>query len=241
LEFFLTTGHSLSVREIPTPNQLKISSQEFTSLDSLTFHLLLTIVTMAHAQQQKAPYFPGTGRFDKINSTFRSKIILNRFNPKNKLPHMDGYSKGLLAEKEPDDKIYMLQCWIVRLYNCGYLDAKRATRIEFYEKSFLNNHDELFLVLEPTECEIVSEKYLLHDRLNKFLLRLYAAIKSKKPITKDLVDKKTVSTEENLFKVHVGKHSDIDDLRMWCIQRMKEGYEESQVKNYYYKYKARYL
>src|SRR5687767_13995143 len=132
--------------------------------------------------QAQAKYFPGTGRFDKINSTFRSKIIFNRFNPKNTVPSLEGYSKGLLQPKEPDDKIFMLQCWIVRLYNRGYFDPKRTVRIEFYVKSFLNNHDELFLVLEPLEWEITSDKYLLNKKLNEFLLRLYVAIKSGKPI-----------------------------------------------------------
>lgn len=191
--------------------------------------------------QAQAKYFPGTGRFDKINSTFRSKIIFNRFNPKNTVPSLEGYSKGLLQPKEPDDKIFMLQCWIVRLYNRGYFDAKRTTRIEFYVKSFLNNHDELFLVLEPLEWEITHDKYLLNKKLNEFLLRLYVAIKSGKPITKDLVDNKVQSTEEEVFKMTVGKHKDMDELKFWCIDRMKEGYEESQVKNYFYKYKARYL
>lgn len=191
-----------------------------------------------NSNNSQKKYFPGTGKFDKINSTFRSKII---FNSTQKVPHLDGYSKGLLQPKEPDDKIYMLQNWIIRLVNNGYLSSFKTLRIEFYIKSFLDNTDELFLILEPDRYSIHVEKYLLNERLNKFLTRLYQQLKSGKIITKELVDQKLRFEEEEIFSIQKKRFQSEDELRTYCISKIKEGNAEGMVKNFFYKYKSRHL
>jgi hypothetical protein len=183
-------------------------------------------------------YFPGTGKFDKINSTFRSKIY---FNSTQKVPTLDGYSKGLLQQKEPDDKIAMLESWIVRLYNSGYLRSDKTLKIEFYVKSFLDNKDELFLILEPLQFRIVHDKYIMNERLNKFLMRFYTHVKSGNPVTKELVDSRIRIEEDEIFSVAKKRFENVEELTAWCIQKVKEGFPEGIVKGFHYKYYEKYF
>lgn len=188
---------------------------------------------------QNARFFPGSGKFDKINSSFRSKIVLNPFT--NKVPHLDGFSKGILQEREPDDKIYLLQSWIVRLVNKGYLNENKAVRIEFFEKKLLSSDDLLIFTLRPSYFEIHEEKYLLNERLNKFLATLYKQLKEGKLVTKDLIGKRIVINEDEIFAMKAGRFKNEDELREYCIKQIKNNIPEGAAKHFFYEYRSRFL
>lgn len=191
---------------------------------------MLTIRTMQNAKKT----FPGSGKFDSINSTYKHEIILK--NGKT----LTGYSKGLLQNEMPD-KIVLLQKVILRLINNGYLDGQRTTRIDFYLKSFLANNDDLILSLDPISYTVTSDQFLLNERLTAFLKRLYSDLRQGKIITKDLADKRNVRNEDEIFNLRSKRFQNVDELTEFCIKKVKEGHAEGTVKGFFYKYKGKFL
>jgi hypothetical protein len=191
---------------------------------------MLTIRTM-HTSKKT---FPGAGRFDSINSTYKHEIILKN----EKI--LSGYSKGLLQNETPD-KTVLLQKVILRLINNGYLKADRTLRIDFYLKSFLAGGDELILSLEPLSYVVIGDQFLMNERLNSFLKRLYMNLRQGKVVTKDLADKRKVIFEDDIFNLKKKIFDNENDLREYCIKKIKEGHEEQRAKHYFYSYKDKYL
>lgn len=191
---------------------------------------MLTIRTMNTPKKQ----FPGAGKFDSINSTYKHEIILK--NGKT----LTGYSKGLL-QNEMLDKTVLLEKVILRLINNGYLDGQKTIRIDFYLKSFLANNDDLILSIEPISYVVTNDNYILNERLNSFLKRLYQQLRQGKIVTKDLADKRNIKNEEEVFDLSKKRFNDEHELLEYAIKRVKEGYPEGNVKRYFYKYKQQYL
>ncbi len=190
---------------------------------------MLTIRTMNTPKK----HFPGAGKFDSINSTYKHEIIL--LNGKG----LTGYSKGLL-QNEPHDKTVLLEKVILRLINNGYLDGKKTKRIDFFLKSFLNNNDDLILSLEPLSYIVTNEDYILNARLNAFLKRLYMQLRQGKIVTKDLADKRIIVNEEEIFDLSKPRFKDTIELYEWGIKRVSEGFPHGRVKLYIYKYQEVY-
>lgn len=178
--------------------------------------------------------FPGQGQFDKINSTYKNIIY---FNNTQRVPFLEGYSKGLLFN-EALDKTVLLEAWIVRLFNRGYLDCKKMVRIDFFLKSFLGNDDELIFSLQPFSFTIVHDSFIMNERLNSFLERFYAQIKSGNIITKNLTHKRE---KEEIFPLKKGIFKNDDELRVFCIKKIREGHPEGLVKGFFYKYKEKFF
>lgn len=187
---------------------------------------------MQNANSKKT--FPGAGRFDSINSTYKHEIFLKN----GKI--LTGYSKGLL-QTEMADKTVLLEKVIIRLINNGYLDGSKVSRIDFYLKSFLNNNDNLILSLEPLSYVVTDEKYILNERLNSFLKKLYMQLRTGKIITQDIIHKRNLIFEQDIFSLKSKRFNDIDTLTDFCIKKVKDGYEESQVKLFFYKYKSKFF
>lgn len=177
--------------------------------------------------------FPGSGKFDPINSTYKHEIYLKNGKV------LTGYSKGML-QNEMIDKTVLLEKVILRLVNNGYLQKERTERIDFYKKEFLQT-DEIILSLEPHSYVVTHDKYILDQRLNTFLKRLYESLKSGQIITKDLVDKRSVYKEEDIFKMQSGRFANIDSLKEYCFKLIQSGIVEGHVRTFFYKYSQQYF
>lgn len=178
--------------------------------------------------------FPGAGKFDSINSTYKHEIILKNGTV------LTGYSKGLLQNEMPD-KTILLQKVILRLINKGYLDPRKTIRIDFYLKSFLQNNDDLILSLEPLSYALIGDQFIMNEKLNAFFKRLYMDLRQGKIVTKDLADKRNVIFEEDIFQLRSKRFDNEDQLREFCIKKIKEGHAEGIVRNFYRKYLAKFL
>lgn len=177
--------------------------------------------------------FPGAGKFDSINSTYKHEILLhNGF-------VLTGYSKGLLS-KEPQDKTVVLIKVILRLYNSGYLD--KSVRIDFHLKDFLNASHELVLTLYPRSYSFGNnQKYTLNTKLNTFLNKFYMQVKTGTVDTKSLIPTKIIQTEEEIFSLQRRRFNSEPELLEFIIKKKAEGYEDGLIMRFFYKYRERYL
>jgi hypothetical protein len=184
--------------------------------------------------QNTSKQFPGCGKWDRINSTYKHEIFLK--NGKK----LDGYSKGLLTN-EMQDKTVLLETIIVRLFNKGYLDPQRTSQIDFYFKSYLGDTNEIILSLKPLEYQVFHSKLITNERIVRFLSRFYDQIKRGKIITKELTDKPYRKNEVDLFSLSEKRFKNQSELLDWIIKKGKEGFSEGQLQNYFYKYTEKFL
>lgn len=114
-------------------------------------------------------------RWDKAQSTYYWKIILNQNNPNNHVPDFTGYSK-VYGQEEAQDKIYLLQSKIEMLRQKDYLNPHRSERVEIYQRvdEIINTKtDPKILVLFPTHYDLPlqNREYMLKNfgyYLNEF-------------------------------------------------------------------------
>lgn len=184
--------------------------------------------------QTASKSFPGCGKWDRINSTYKHEIYL--VNGKK----LDGYSKGLLTN-EMQDKTVLLETIIVRLFNKGYLDPLRSLQINFYFKSYLGDTDEEILILKPKEYRLKHQKLISNERIVRFLERFYKQINQGKIITKDLTDKPYRKNEVDLFSLSEKRFKNQSELLNWMLEKGKEGAPQGQLLNYFHKYTEKYL
>jgi hypothetical protein len=178
--------------------------------------------------------FPGCGKWDRINSTYKHEIYLA--NGKK----LDGYSKGLLTN-EMQDKTVLLETIIVRLFNKGYLDPKRTLRIEFFFKAYLGDSNEIALLLRPTDYSLVHPKLITNERLVRFLQRFYDQMNRGKIITKDLTDKPYRRNEQDIFSLNEKRFKSQTELLDFIVKKSNEGFPDGQLQNFFFKYTEKYL
>lgn len=189
-------------------------------------------------QQAQKKYFPGAGKFDKINSTYHCIIY---FQPTQKRPFIDGYSKGLTVNESPD-KIYVLQAWIERLLHKGYFDHRRVVKIDFFLQSFLVNSEEHLFTLTPTSYKIHSQQFITNERMNSFFVRMYKSIKEGKVDTASLKDKPQSRDEQSVFALRGDRFKSVEQLTAFCIQQIKSGkHSEERVNGFLRKYIEMFL
>jgi hypothetical protein len=183
-----------------------------------------------------AKFFPGQGKWDPINSTYRHDIILlNGYK-------ITGYSKGLL-HSEMQDKIVLLQRIILRLYKSDkqYFSPKKLLRIEFYKRDLLHE-DELIFILGPDSFQFGnSEHFIMNESLNQFLVKFYKAIKEGKIISKELFNKPKYQTEADAFSLKHKRFLTEPDTLEYCFKKIREGFPEGLVMNFFRNYRSKYL
>lgn len=178
--------------------------------------------------------FPGSGKFDPINSTYRQEIYFKTGK------QISGYSKGLLIP-EIEDKIVCLEKFILRMYNYDYLNPLRVQKIEYYRQSTLLRERNLVLTLYPTSYEFGEDAmYLTNERLNKFLRDLYKIIKEGTGINKILVHKPANKSEEDIFPMKYMKFKTEGELLEHILKLSKSGHAPGELQNYYVKYKQKF-
>lgn len=179
-------------------------------------------------------FFKGAGQFDKHRSTFRWLIYLETGKV------LDGYSCGKYSE-EPQDKIFLLESVMLRLYRSGYWKASKCLYIEWYLQDIYGekSNDELITVTTPTEYKFgTCEKYVHNERLQKFMRRFYESIKSGK-VSDQLRDRPVRITEKDKFSVSHKRFNTSVELVNYCAE-LKKFYPEGLVRDFYYKYIAKY-
>lgn len=185
---------------------------------------------MENSENHKKEWF-GAGYFDPINSTFRNEIFCTS---KKKLI---GYSKGKFSN-EPQDKIVLLEKWIVRLLNKGYFDSERIEKIEFYLKSFLKDEDKLIFTLYPDRYIMgMSEKYSLNERLIFFLNKFYKQVNERNIEFKNLIHKPIRQKEEQILNYKIKRFRDEFELSEFLLTKRKEGFEVSMLLGYAQNYR----
>lgn len=196
-------------------------------------------------QQQEQKKWIGAGRFDKLKSTFRHNIYMDNGNP----DPIPGYSKGLLQDKEPADKISVLQNVIVRLTKRGYLFGTtqhyghRTKRMEFFiNGNYTGQADEWIFTLFPDGFEFSDNPdFALNKEFRTFLDRLYEQAKTGNFVTKSLIKKQRTVSEKELFDVNKRNHKSAYELLLFCDRRKQDGYAEGQVDHYYREYMRKYF
>ena len=184
--------------------------------------------------KQKSQWY-GAGKFDPINSTFKSKCYYSSgvMSP--------GYSKGLYSN-EGHDKIVVLEKWILRLANLGYFDNQKINKIEFYTKSFLQNNDELIFTLYPTKYTMANHpKYSLDERLISFLNKLYPALESKKVDILDISHKAIPFQEDKVFHTASKWLKSEVELMTFVLKKHKEGIAEGFLMAFADRYRTKWL
>jgi hypothetical protein len=178
--------------------------------------------------------FPGSGRFDPINSTYKHKIEL--VNGRD----LTGYSKGLL-QNEMVDKIVLLERVILRLYHNGYLNYNKTAQINFYLNETLTaSSQELILILRPNSYEFgVNRDYINDLRLGTFLSRMYEQIKHGVIVTKSLSHKSGNPKEQYLFDVRKTQFNNEMELHKYILARAREGWPDDVVTNFFVKAKEK--
>jgi hypothetical protein len=185
--------------------------------------------------QKEAKKFPGAGRFDPLNSTYKHEIYLTN----GKL--LTGYSKGLF-HSEPADKTILLERVIVRLIRNGYLAPIRTNRIDFFLNNYLGGNDVLVVSLYPYHYSLGEHKEVIADpRTFQFLKKLYDAINKGELITKDLQHKPVLSNEEIIFDIRKKRFQNDQELHEYIQKQLKNGCEEGTVMNFYYKYRLKWF
>jgi hypothetical protein len=182
-----------------------------------------------------AQTFPGAGQFDPIGSTYRHEIHLK--NGKKLI----GYSKGKTVN-EMADKTVLIQRVILRLLKNGYLYPNRTSRIEFYRNSNLEGEKELLLILEPLNYSFGSnQRFILNERINAFLKKMYMQIKSGNLDYASLKQKPLSISESDLFDISKERFKTEPELLEWILQKKKEGFQDGMVMNYFFKYRQKYF
>lgn len=177
--------------------------------------------------------FPGAGKFDPINSTYLHKIYL-----KDGGRTLTGYSKSLYYA-EMQDKIVCLQSVIRRLFQNGYLE--KSTKIEFFLNS-VSKENELILTLYSEEFRFMDNpKFVLNERLNTFLNKLYQYIKEKKIITSEIMSKPMTFSENEIFSLSYKRFENERKLIEFVTEKRKEGHAEGLVMQFYREYKKKFL
>jgi hypothetical protein len=185
-------------------------------------------------EKSASKLFPGSGRFDPVNSFYKHKIEL--VNGRD----LTGYSKGLLQNEMPD-KIVLLERVILRLYKNGYLAYNKTARICFYlNETITSSSQELILILYPNKYEMGENRDFKNDlRLGTFLSRLYDQIKNGTIITKSLSHKPTSAKEKDLFDIRKHSFTNEMELHKYCLQRTRDGHADDLVLNFYSAYKEK--
>lgn len=191
---------------------------------------------MNQSQQPPVPpkkTFPGAGKFDPINSTYKHEIYLTTGRK------LTGYSKSLLFP-EMQDKIVLLERVILRLFNNGYLS--KSDKIEFYLKN-LTTTDDLILTLFPTSYTFGNNatQLIFNERFNQFIEKFYLGIKSKNMVTKDLTHYPITKEQEQIFSLDYKRFKTERELINFITQKQKEGHEREYCMHFYRAYKEKYL
>lgn len=178
--------------------------------------------------------FPGSGKFDSVNSTYKHQIYLT--NGKK----LSGYSKALLYP-EMQDKIVLLERMILRLFNSGYFDPLRTYKIEYYKKEFMKP-DELIFTLYPTEISYADNPDFISDkRLNAFFKKFYDSIEAQKIVTKDITHNAIYKKVDDILTLDYKRFKTERELLDFIGKKLIEGLEHGSVMNFFFKYKERYL
>lgn len=178
--------------------------------------------------------FPGSGRFDPINSSFKHRIHLQ--NGK----ELTGYSKSLLFPETPD-KTVLLERVIVRLINNGYLQPDRTKYIEFFLNTPLLPTEQRVITLFPDRYIIGDvQQYIQDHRLYTFITRMYDQIRKGEIVTKSLQHKATV-TASNLFDTSRKRFNTEEELHGFVVKQLQSGHPNGQVLNFYHKYRAQWM
>ncbi len=178
----------------------------------------------------------GQRAVDKSRSTYIQRVFL-----KNGI-WFPGYSKRADAE-EATDKTLVLQNWILRMYEKGYLDENNtdrddAEKIEYY---FRGKHQKpvLAFILYQDYFEWVPEYY--RPYLNDFLNEFYRLKKEGKDPYKILYISKK-SENRNPLSLDSKSFFDKHNLRMHCTRIYKSSKRPiGAIKAYYISYSQKYL
>jgi hypothetical protein len=173
--------------------------------------------------------FPGFGKWDRENSTYRHEIYLKGRN------FLVGYSKGWNVP-EPPDNIQTLQGVISRLH-VKYLNPIRTESIHFYH----NNSRDILFILYPDWYSILHPDYNLHPKFEPFLKRLYTMRRDGKIVTEQLKDRFYGTRENELFSVHKERFKNLDTLTDFCIKMQGKGHNRDQVVSFYNAYRQKWL
>lgn len=178
--------------------------------------------------------FPGTARFSKSDSTFKSIIYFASGKT------LVGYSKGTIY-KEPEDKIYMLEGWIIRLHGCGYWLREKVKEIHWFEYSLLSDEEVLVMITTPDQYHMgTAGRYCTSERLIKFLHRFYECHRKGK-VSNEIRDKAFRVGEKDFFDLSQKRFKNGEELLKHCLYVTSKGWPHGQIQNFYIKYTEKYL
>lgn len=189
-------------------------------------------------QEKNKKAFAGAGKWDAEVSTYKHKIYLTN----NKI--FTGYSKGQY-QNEPADKTVCLERVITRLTRSGYLNPHRVKYIEFFFHKVVTNEPEVILTLLPEGYIMGNNIHITTDyRLEGFLKMFYKELNMNGTVTKNIVHKPVLSTEEEKLNPN-RKRANIKclaDLHAYIIDLMEtQGFNQEAVMNFYRNYSTNHF
>ncbi len=186
---------------------------------------------MQNSEPKKS--FPGSGKFDPINSTYKHEIFLTNGRK------LTGYSKSLFYA-EMQDKTVLLESIILRLFNNGYFDPKRMQKIEYYRKEFMKP-DELIFILTPTDLRMGNNDSIIEDqRLQTFLSNFYKQIHAGNVVTKDIKDPAKHQNVDDIMTVTRRIFKNERELLEFVTKKIAEGIPQGVCMDYFHKYKEKF-
>jgi len=176
--------------------------------------------------------FPGQARFTRSDSTFRWKIYCTGHS--GKVTVLDGYSKGT-QHREPDDKIYLLEGTMIRLWRSGYWKPDKI-KIEWYENDLLGIEDHLVLTTTPTSYHFgTSGKYCTNERLIKFMAKFYEAHR-RNEVSNAIRGKAWRQKDNSVFDLSAHRFKNNEELVRYTLGLAVKGYAQGRIEHFYIQY-----
>jgi hypothetical protein len=182
--------------------------------------------------------------YDKMQSTYYWKILLNQNNNDNHVEHLTGYSKKR-GQDEAQDLVYLLQSKIIMFQQNNYLNKNRVDRIEIFkrETEIINKKTDpcLIILFDKTFTIPVSnhQEYVLKT-FGKFLNDFYKCVIENRN-TADLIrsKKKPVSKDDFLNPDRV-PFRNIQHLYSYSVRLLDNGHATGQVNHFINQVKSKY-